>query len=181
MDTALDLLALSRRVIAGDEVSRAEARLLFSLEGEVLRHLDGILIPEEVRRVQHIDMQRVAFDPLTAVDEPAQCAQLAVNRDAERLLNRVHGTHLVRDWADAANPRSDARHFRKRPAFTEFLEAAHLGYVEVRVGDFALVVHLDGDLAVALETRYIHEWSIWADLAILARTVGVVVRMKGAL
>ena len=39
----------------------------------------------------------------------------------------------------------------------------------------------DFEEVVALETRYIHEWSIWRDLAILARTLGVVVRMKGAL
>jgi lipopolysaccharide/colanic/teichoic acid biosynthesis glycosyltransferase len=33
---------------------------------------------------------------------------------------------------------------------------------------------------VGLETQYIREWSIWGDLLVLLRTVGVVVRMKGA-
>ncbi len=38
----------------------------------------------------------------------------------------------------------------------------------------------DFEQIVALETRYIREWSIWADLVILVRTVGAVARMRGA-
>jgi hypothetical protein len=47
------------------------------------RHLDAVLVAEEIRRVQHDDMQRVALDPFAAIDQPAQRAQLAADLDAE--------------------------------------------------------------------------------------------------
>ena len=40
----------------------------------VLRHLDRALVAEEVGRVQHVDVQRVALDPLAAIQQPAQLA-----------------------------------------------------------------------------------------------------------
>ena len=60
----------------------------------------------------------------------------------------------MRDRADAADARHQVGHLVKRPAFRESLEAAHLGYVEMCVFDFALAVKLDGDLAVAFEASY---------------------------
>ena len=38
----------------------------------------------------------------------------------------------------------------------------------------------DFEQIVTLETRYIREWSLWADILILLRTVVVVIRMRGA-
>ena len=36
------------------------------------RHLDRPAVPEEVGRVEHVDVERVALDPLAAVEEPPQ-------------------------------------------------------------------------------------------------------------
>ncbi len=44
---------------------------------------DGVRVAEEVRGVQQVDVQRVALDPLAAVEQPPQRAQLAVDPDAE--------------------------------------------------------------------------------------------------
>ena len=41
----------------------------------VARHLDRALVAEEVRRMQHVDVQRVALDPFAAVEQPPQIAQ----------------------------------------------------------------------------------------------------------
>ena len=57
----------------------------------------------------------------------------------------------VRDGADAADARREAGHLVERPAFGEFLEAAHLGHVKVCVFHLALGVQLDGDLAVSFK------------------------------
>ena len=54
------------------------------------RHPDGVGIAEEVRGVQEVDVQGVAFDPLAAVEQPAQDAQRAVHRHAGGALDGVH-------------------------------------------------------------------------------------------
>src|SRR5215470_19782755 len=53
----LDLLALSRRVIAGGDVTRAEAHTLFTLEGEAV--YDLLYAAHKVRR--HFHGNRVTF------------------------------------------------------------------------------------------------------------------------
>src|SRR5580704_16306544 len=60
----------------------------------------------------------------------------------------------VRDRADAADARSQARHLVERPALREFFEATYLGYMKVRVFYFALRVQLDRDLAMSFEAGY---------------------------
>ncbi len=57
---------------------------LFDDLAVVARHLDGARVAEEVRRVQHVDVQAVALDPLAAVEQPAQVAQRARRRCARR-------------------------------------------------------------------------------------------------
>src|SRR5580704_3284567 len=61
---------------------------------------------------------------------------------------------LMADGADAADARSNARHLVIRAAFGELLEAAHLSHLELGVGYFAIVIELNGDLAVALNAAY---------------------------
>src|SRR2546423_641859 len=56
-ETTLDLLALSRRVIAGGDVTREEARALFALEGEEV--YDLFYAAHKVRR--HFHGNRVTF------------------------------------------------------------------------------------------------------------------------
>ncbi len=45
--------------------------------GMILGHLNGVGVTEEIRSVQQVDMQGVAFDPFAAIGEPAKRAQLA--------------------------------------------------------------------------------------------------------
>ena len=73
----------------------------------VLGELDRARVAEEVGRVEHEDVQRVALDPLAAVEEPAQRADLRADLDAAGVLHRVHARRLVRDRADPADAGGD--------------------------------------------------------------------------
>ncbi len=53
----------------------------------VARHVDGAVIAEEIRRMQHIDVQRVALDPFAAIEQPAQVAQRAGRRVTPRAFS----------------------------------------------------------------------------------------------
>src|ERR1035438_8917831 len=55
--------------------------------------------------------------------------------------------------ADAADARRYGGHLVERPPFGELFEAAHLGDVEIGVGDTAGVVEIDIDLGVAFDAR----------------------------
>ena len=107
----------------------------------VLRHLHRAVVAEEIRRVQHVHVQHVAFDPLAAIQQPAQRADLRRDGDAERVLHRVHRAHLVGDRADAADAGGDVRHFHAGTAAQEGLEEprrfedAQLGVAQLAVLD----------------------------------------------
>jgi len=72
------------------------------------------------------------------------------------------------------------------PSEVELYEAHHYARFDVKpgmtgpwqVGGRNQVT--DFEQIVALETRYIREWSLWADVLILSRTALVVLRMRGA-
>ena len=65
--------------------------------GAVIRgHGDRVRIAEEIGRVQHVDMQRVALDPLAAIEEAAQQPHRGVDADSQGAL-------------DARAPRSSGR------------------------------------------------------------------------
>src|SRR6478609_1130896 len=74
-----DLLALSRRIIAGGELTRAEARTLFALQGEEL--YDLFYAAHKVRR--HFHGNRVTFCSILPAkfgncsEDCAFCAQSA--------------------------------------------------------------------------------------------------------
>ena len=87
-----------------------------------LRELDGRGQPQEVRRMQQVDVERVALDPLAAVQEPAERADRRVDDHAEGRLERVDGRELVRDRADAADPGDDVDDLVGRPADHQPLE-----------------------------------------------------------
>ena len=72
-------------------------------------HGDRVRIAEEVRRVQQIDVQHVAVDPFAAVQQPAQCHQFRVDRDAAGVFDRVARADLVGDRADPADPGGEVR------------------------------------------------------------------------
>ena len=66
------------------------SRALVDDAGVVAGELDRALVAEEVGCVEHEDVQRVALDPLAAVEEPPQRAQLAADLDAAGHLHRRH-------------------------------------------------------------------------------------------
>ena len=117
----------------------------------VARHLDRARVAEEVGRVQHVDVQRVALDPLAAVDQAAQVADRAVvDRDAAGVLHRPHRAHLVGDRADAADPRGDVGRLGERAAAQQRLEEARrLVDAQLDVDDLAaLEPHVHRALAL---------------------------------
>ena len=95
-------------------------------------------------------MQRVGLDPLAAVKQPPQRAQLALHADAAGRLERVDRAHLVGDRADAADARGDVRHLAEVPPAQERLEEARgLVDAELDVAHLA-AAQLDGEAALAL-------------------------------
>ena len=92
--------------------------------GRVPGELDRAVVAEEVGRVEHVDVERVALDPLAAVEEPAQRADRLGHLDAADVLDRVDRAHLVGDRADAADPRGDVRRLEEGAAAQERLEEA---------------------------------------------------------
>src|SRR4029453_11068749 len=88
------------------------------------RHFHGPAVPEEVGGVEHVDVERVALDPLAAVEEPAQEADRLADLDLAEGLHRVDRAHLVRDRADAADGGRDVRRLEERTAAEKRLEEA---------------------------------------------------------
>jgi hypothetical protein len=119
----------------------------------VCGHLDRPLVAQEVRRVQQEDVQRMALDPLPAVEKPAQQPQLLRDRDTAGVLDRQAGAHLVGDRADSADARRDVRRLRPGPAAQERLEEPwRLEDAQLDVGDQA-VADDDVHAPLALDPR----------------------------
>src|SRR6266404_9791239 len=103
-DTSLDLLALSRRLIAGGEVTRDEARRLFALEGEEV--YDLFYAAHKVRR--HFHGNRVTFCSIVASkfghcsEDCAFCAQSAH-------FDTGITPHTMMDGKEVADACTDAR------------------------------------------------------------------------
>ena len=118
----------------------------------VARELDRPVVAEEVGRVEHVDVERVAFDPLAAVQKPPQHADRLGDLDAADLLHRVDRAHLVRDGADAADARRDVRRLEEgAPAEHRLEEPRRLEDPELDVLDVA-VREADGHRALALDS-----------------------------
>ncbi len=64
-------------------------------------------VAEEVRGMEQVHVERVALDPLAAVQEPPEGADRRVDRDPVQVLEGVDRRHLVRDRADAADAGDD--------------------------------------------------------------------------
>ena len=90
--------------------------------GVVAGHRDAVGIAEKVGGVQHHDVQRVALDPLAAIEEPAQDAGRRVDHDPQRVLDGVHAAHLVGDRTDPADPRDDVEHLAEPASAQQRLE-----------------------------------------------------------
>ena len=79
--------------------------------GMVARHLDGVVVAQEIGRVEHEDVERVALDPLAAVEQAAQRTQRPLDLHVEGALQRMDRAHLVGHGTDAADARRDIRRF----------------------------------------------------------------------
>src|SRR5579863_7460509 len=107
-DTHIDRVYLSPSQKGNDSVP-----CLFHLETAldniriILRQTYNIGIAQKVGGMEHIDMQRVAFNPLAAVEQSAQGAKLPVNHHAKGVFHRVYRAHLIRDRADSADTSGD--------------------------------------------------------------------------
>jgi len=99
----------------------------------LFRHPDRVGIAEEIGRVEHHHMQRMALDPFAAIEQPPQRAQLPLDFHAERILDRLHRTHLIGDRADAADSRDDIGQFNVRATLQKrFVEPWRLENAQVR-------------------------------------------------
>ena len=90
----------------------------------ILGELDRARVAQEVRGVEHEHVQRVALDPLAAVEKPPQRPDLRADVDAAGVFHRVHARRLVGDGADPADARGDVRRLGEVPAAQERLEEA---------------------------------------------------------
>src|SRR6187551_214196 len=84
-------------------------------------------------------MQRMALDPLAAVQEPPQLPDLRRDVDRKRVFHRVHRAHLVSDRADSANASGDVgRFFQLSPAEQRLEISRRLVDSELKFLDFAV-------------------------------------------
>ena len=114
----------------------------------------GLHAQQQVGRGQIEEAERVRLHHLRQVQHAPQLRRGVRNAHRHDGLAGLGRGDEMRDRADAADARHQAGHLVERPALAEALEAAHLRDVKVRVLHLALVVELDGDLAVAFKARY---------------------------
>ncbi len=115
----------------------------------------GVHAEEQVGRDEVEEMQGVGLEHLAVVHEPPHLLgrrREPVGADADDDVHRLGGRQVVAHRADAAEPLDEDRRLPVGAALDEPLEAAELDDVEPRLGDLAVVVELDGDLAVALDS-----------------------------
>jgi hypothetical protein len=117
-----------------------------------LRELDGARQAEEVRGVEQVNVERVALDPLPAIQQPAQRAHLRIDVDAEQVLEGVDRGQLVGDRADAADAGDDVDDFVGRPPDHDpFEEARRLEDPQPCLDDLA-VAHAQVEATLTLDS-----------------------------
>src|ERR1019366_10301389 len=118
-----------------------------------LGQLNRIRATEEVRSVQQVHVQRMTLDPLPAIEKTPQRGDPIADDDAARVFHRGAGRHLVRDRADAANPRRDGGGLAKPATHEHRLEVAgRFENVERHIGHF-FVTHPHAKRAFPLDAR----------------------------
>ncbi len=111
----------------------------------------GIRTHDEVRAAQGIEVGGVVGAVEGGVEQLAQL--LAGGRDFDMVdgVDSLGGGHVVRLGADAADAVGQQGHFFHRATDAEAFESAQFGDLEVGVGDIALFVQEDLDLAVTFQ------------------------------
>ena len=108
-------------------------------------------VPEEVRRVQQVDVQRVALDPFAAVQQPAQVGEGTVHSGLTGVLDRGARRHLVRHRADPAHPGGDVGYLGVPAADQQRLEEpGRLVDLQLHIGH-PVAVDMDVHRALALD------------------------------
>jgi len=69
-----------------------------------------------------MDVERMALDPLTAVEQPTEGGDLVSDGHSAGVFDREASTRLVSNRADPADPRRDVRWLGVSPALQEGLE-----------------------------------------------------------
>ena len=91
-------------------------------------------------------------------------------RRGEHRVAGFSGGQQMADRADAADARHQRGHFIKGPSFAEFLKSPKLRDMKMRVRNFALIVDLQRDLAVAFDARnWIDCRSSWTFIFLFCR------------
>ncbi len=88
------------------------------------RHGHRAVVAEKIGCVEHKHMQRVALDPLSAVQQPAQRSNGGGGCHAESVFQGPHGAHLIGDGADAADTGDDIGYFFNGAVSQEGFEVA---------------------------------------------------------
>src|SRR5208337_173375 len=99
-----------------------QAQSSLDLLGVVSRHGDGALVPQEIRRVQKVDVQGVALNPFATIEQAAQGANLGRRSNSQSRFDGVHRAHLVGHRADAADAGYNVGDFLKVATAKESLE-----------------------------------------------------------
>ena len=100
----------------------------------IFGNADRVFVAEKIRRVQHINVQSVAFDPFSAVEQAPQLRSGPSTLHSEGILDGVAGAHLIGDGANSADARRDVGHFGEFPATEKcFKEARRLEDLQLYV------------------------------------------------
>ena len=147
-----------------DGCRSATSEAAFHHRAVVGGHRKGGRVSQEVRGVEHVQVERVALDVLTAVQEPPQGPHRGVDLEPVEVLERVDRRHLVRDRADPADAGHDVDHLVAGPPDDEALEVpGRLEDAEARLEDLA-TPDVEGQRALALDAGDVRD----AELALLA-------------
>jgi hypothetical protein len=106
-----------------DRVARPpEQKATFDKASMIASHLDRTGVTQEVWRMQHINVQSVTRDPLSAVQLPAQIGKGAFHCGSAGGLDREVRARLIGDWAYPAHSGRNVGRFGIRPPPQERLE-----------------------------------------------------------
>jgi len=137
-----------------DHVAHAlEVETTLHRAGVALGQLDRVGAAEEVRGVQQVHVQRVALDPLAAVEKTPERADPFAHVDAAGVLHRQTSRHLIGDRTDATDSRGDVGRLAEVTTPEQRFEVARrFKDLEGDVGDES-VVHAHAQRALALDAR----------------------------
>ena len=115
----------------------------------------GVETEQQVRRGEVEEVQDVALHHLAVMHQATHL--FGRGRQDVDAHDHVHGLgrgEMVAHRADAAQTLHDHRDFPHQAAADEAFETAELDDVQARFIDFVVGIHVDGDLAVSLDTRH---------------------------